>query len=188
MHNKSNLKCLGRGVDLEKQVLYYDEIETPVGTLSLLSNGKHALRIDYDDFTSNQEKWTKWTERYIGDVEFHQNSAPFKWIAEELQAYFLGEKKEFTFDFKLIGTSFQKQVWQALTDTIPFGETKSYKDIAVSIGNPKAVRAVGGAVNKNPFSIVVPCHRVIGTNGKMVGYGGGLDRKEYLLAFEKKNR
>src|SRR5699024_11610580 len=78
---------------------------SPVGTLSLLSNGKHALRIDYDDFTSNQEKWTKWTERYIGDVEFHQNSAPFKWIAEELQAYFLGEKKEFTFDFKLIGTS-----------------------------------------------------------------------------------
>src|SRR5699024_12395046 len=83
MHNKSNLKCLGRGVDLEKQVLYYDEIETPVGTLSLLSNGKHALRIDYDDFTSKQEKWTKWTESYIGNVEFLQTSSPFKLIADE---------------------------------------------------------------------------------------------------------
>jgi len=172
---------------LEKQALYYDEIETPIGTLSLLSDGEHVLRIDYGDFASNQEKWTKWTERYIGNIEFNQYPTPFKRAEEELQAYFSGDKKEFTFDFKLIGTSFQKQVWKAL-DTIPFGETKSYKDIAVLIGNPKAVRAIGGAVNKNPFSIVVPCHRVIGTNGKMVGYGGGLDKKEYLLIFEKENK
>ena len=83
----------------------------------------------------------------------------------------------------LKGTDFQKQVWQALLK-IPFGETRSYKQIAEAIGNPKAVRAVGMANNKNPLLIVVPCHRVIGTNGKLVGYAVGLDKKEYLLRLE----
>lgn len=78
-------------------------------------------------------------------------------------------------------------MWKALTD-IPYGETRSYKDIAVAIGNPMAVRAVGGANNKNPFSIVVPCHRVIGRDGKLVGYGGGLEIKRFLLRLEASNK
>jgi len=85
---------------------------------------------------------------------------------------------------KLYGTPFQKQVWEALMDTIPYGKTRTYKEIAVEIGKEKAVRAVGGAVNKNPISIIVPCHRVIGSNGKMVGYNGGISIKEYLLEME----
>jgi len=82
------------------------------------------------------------------------------------------------------GTVFQKQVWKALLE-IPYGETRSYKQIAEAIGNPKAVRAVGMANNRNPLLIVVPCHRVIGANGKLVGYGAGLDKKEFLLRLEK---
>lgn len=107
---------------------------------------------------------------------------------DQLDKYFDG--KLTVFDIPLIfsiGTEFQKSVWQALKD-IPFGETKSYKDIAVSIGNPKAVRAVGGANNKNPISIVIPCHRVIGNSGKLVGYASGLANKEWLLFHEKKYR
>ena len=97
--------------------------------------------------------------------------------------YLDGKRKVFDLPLSLKGTDFQKQVWQALRD-IPYGETRSYKQIAVAIGNPKAVRAVGMANNRNPLLIVVPCHRVIGTDGKMVGYAAGMDKKEFLLRLE----
>ena len=84
------------------------------------------------------------------------------------------------------GTEFQQKVWKALKD-IPYGKTKSYKDIAAAVGNEKACRAVGMANNRNPISIIIPCHRVIGKNGKLVGYGGGLEIKEYLLKLESDN-
>jgi len=103
---------------------------------------------------------------------------------EQLDQYFDGKLKEFTIPLDFVnGTDFQRSVWEAL-QSIPYGETRSYKDIAIKIGNPKAVRAVGGANNKNPIGIVVPCHRVIGSNGKLVGYAGGLDKKEMLLKLE----
>lgn len=105
--------------------------------------------------------------------------------AKEFTEYFRGERKEFTFSYKMYGTEFQKKVWDALTK-IPYGETCSYKDVAIAIGNPKACRAVGMANNRNPIMIAVPCHRVIGQNGKLVGYGGGLHLKEELLLLEKK--
>lgn len=105
--------------------------------------------------------------------------------AKQLEEYFKGERREFQLPLNPQGTAFQKQVWQALCQ-IPYGETRSYKDIAEMIGNPKACRAVGGANNKNPIMIVIPCHRVIGANGKLVGYGGGLNIKEYLLNIESK--
>lgn len=101
---------------------------------------------------------------------------------------YLNEKRtSFDFAYKLIGTEFEKKVWEQLL-SIPYGETRTYKEIATAIGNPKASRAVGMANNKNPITIVVPCHRVIGTNGKMVGYAGGLDMKKALLNLEKQNR
>lgn len=103
---------------------------------------------------------------------------------EQLDEYFKGERQQFTVPYLYEGTVFQKQVWQALT-TIPFGETASYKDIAQKIGNEKAVRAVGMTNSKNQISIIVPCHRVIGKNGKLTGYAGGLWRKEWLLKHEK---
>ena len=102
----------------------------------------------------------------------------------QLSEYLKGKRKTFDLPFKMRGTQFQLQVWNALLD-IPYGETRSYKQIAEAIGNPKAVRAVGMANNRNPLLIIVPCHRVIGKNGSLVGYGEGLEMKEFLLRLEK---
>lgn len=104
----------------------------------------------------------------------------------QLREYFEGRRKEFSLNLSFEGTEFQKQVWHALLQ-IPYGKTASYSEIAKMINNPKAVRAVGGANNKNPISIVIPCHRVIGANGNLTGYGGELWRKDFLLNLERKN-
>lgn len=106
--------------------------------------------------------------------------------ALQLTEYFSGKRKEFDLPLEPQGTEFRKKVWAALTE-IPYGETRSYKDIAERIGNPKACRAVGGANNKNPISIIIPCHRVVGADGSLVGYGGGLDKKTMLLELERNN-
>lgn len=102
----------------------------------------------------------------------------------QLQEYFEGRRKEFDLPLDLKGTEFQKRVWQALLE-IPWGETRSYSDIAAAAGNARAVRAVGMANHVNPAVIVVPCHRVIGKNGSLTGYGGGLERKQFLLNLER---
>ncbi len=107
-------------------------------------------------------------------------------LKKQLDEYFEGKRKYFDVEYKLIGTDFQKKVWLALTE-IPYGEVVSYKYIATKVGNDKASRAVGMANNKNPITIIIPCHRVIGSSGKLVGYAGGLDMKDGLLTFEKKN-
>lgn len=106
-------------------------------------------------------------------------------VYQQLLEYFDGKRKVFDFPYKMNGTEFQKKVWKALCH-IPYGETRTYKDIAVAVGNSKASRAVGMANNRNPITIAVPCHRVIGSNGKLVGYAGGVDMKEKLLEMEKK--
>ena len=108
-----------------------------------------------------------------------------KKTAGQLDEYFKGKRKIFDLPLSLHGTGFQKAVWKKL-QKIPFGRTRSYKDIAVMIGNPKASRAVGMAANRNPVSIIVPCHRMLGSNGSLTGYAGGLHIKEYLLNLEKK--
>lgn len=105
----------------------------------------------------------------------------------ELEEYFDGKRKEFDLPLKQEGTEFQKKVWNALSK-IPYGETRTYKEIAKMIGNEKASRAVGMANNKNNIPIIIPCHRVIGSNGKLVGYALGLDMKQYLLDLEIKNK
>ena len=99
--------------------------------------------------------------------------------------YLEGKRKVFDFPYEFHGTEFQKKVWKKLCD-IPYGETRTYKDIAIAIGNPKACRAVGMSNNKNPITIAVPCHRVIGANGKLVGYAGGIEMKKKLLEIEEK--
>lgn len=106
---------------------------------------------------------------------------------KQLSEYLDGKRKEFDLPLQMEGTHFQKQVWDALVK-IPYGQTRSYKDIAQMIGNPKAVRAVGMANNKNPIAIVVPCHRVIGSSGKLVGYAASLDKKRWLLEMEKRGK
>lgn len=102
---------------------------------------------------------------------------------QELGEYFEGKRKSFDLPLRLHGTEFQKKVWEALRQ-IPYGETRSYQDIARIVGNPVACRAVGGANHRNPVLILVPCHRVIGSNGTLTGYGGGLEMKQYLLELE----
>jgi methylated-DNA-[protein]-cysteine S-methyltransferase len=118
------------------------------------------------------------------DVEIVENDL-IKEAFQQLDDYLSGNLKEFSLPLATCGTEFMLKTWQALRD-IPYGETASYKDIAVKIGNPKAVRAVGMANNRNPIPIFIPCHRVIGANGKLVGYGGGMELKEKLLEIEKK--
>ena len=105
----------------------------------------------------------------------------------QVEKYFSGNLKNFTVPIEMIGTEFQKKVWNALCN-IPYGETHSYKEVAQAVGNEKASRAVGMANNRNTIGIIVPCHRVIGSSGKMVGYAGGIDIKEKLLEIEKNNK
>lgn len=113
-----------------------------------------------------------------------QETDLLKDAARQLQEYFAGKRCEFTVPICGKGTDFQQRVWKALRD-IPYGETRTYGQIAAAIGNPKASRAVGGACNKNPIIIIVPCHRVIGADGGLVGFGCGLDLKEQLLEIER---
>lgn len=114
-----------------------------------------------------------------------ENDALKKEIKRQFDLYFLGELKSFDLPVSASGTDFMKNVWDSLKE-IPYGERISYKELAERVGNPKASRAVGGACNKNPIPFIIPCHRVIGTSGKLVGYAGGLDMKRKLLELEKK--
>lgn len=122
-------------------------------------------------------------------VEFCDDLGDFKidnenLIQKQFTEYEKGIRKVFDLPLNLKGTEFQKKVWNALLE-IPYGETRSYQEIAIQIGNPKAVRAVGGACNRNPIGIIVPCHRVVGKNGSLTGYAGGLEYKKLLLEKEK---
>lgn len=121
---------------------------------------------------------------FVDDVSEEKVDKKHRTIYHEILEFLDGKRKEFTFDIEPEGTDFQKKVWKALRD-IPYGETRTYKDIAIKIGNEKACRAVGLANNKNPIVLAIPCHRVIGSNGKLVGFGGGLDVKQQLLNLEK---
>ncbi|MFF7593750.1 methylated-DNA--[protein]-cysteine S-methyltransferase [Streptomyces mirabilis] len=112
-----------------------------------------------------------------------RDDTPFGEVTHQLKAYFEGELKEFTLELRMSGTPFQRSVWDQLR-RIPYGETRSYGELAEALGNAGASRAVGLANGKNPIGIIVPCHRVVGANGSLTGYGGGLDRKQRLLDFE----
>ncbi len=114
------------------------------------------------------------------------DDGPFREARRQLEAYFEGELREFTLELAPEGTLFRQKVWRALLD-IPYGATESYGALALRIGLPQAARAVGLANGRNPISIVVPCHRVIGKSGALVGYGGGLERKQWLLAHEQRH-
>jgi methylated-DNA-[protein]-cysteine S-methyltransferase len=122
-------------------------------------------------------------EKVMADTEDTEFPEVLQAGLEQLDEYFRGKRSQFALSLELDGTVFQKKVWHQLL-SIPFGKTASYLEIALAIGNRNAVRAVGAANGKNPISIIVPCHRVIGNNGKLTGYGGGLWRKEWLLKHE----
>ena len=154
---------------------YYQLYDSPTGELLLLSNGValtalHMTAGKYVPTTSSD--WVR-----------DERLPIFAQTKRELDAYFLGKLRAFTMPLAPLGTDFQKRAWLALTK-IPYGETRSYGQQAHSIGSPAAVRAIGSANGKNPIGIIVPCHRVIGANGSLTGYAGGLHNKEFLLKLE----
>ena len=151
----------------------YRTVSSPVGTLTLAGVGSALMHLRMTGQTHEPDRsaWAPAEPDAFGDV------------AEQLTAYFAGALTEFSVDVRLVGTPFQRRVWEALR-AIPYGETRSYGQVAAQIGVPAAARAVGLANARNPIAIIVPCHRVIGSGGRLTGYGGGLDRKRALLAVE----
>ncbi|CRF28599.1 methylated-DNA--protein-cysteine methyltransferase [Mycobacterium tuberculosis] len=163
--------------------IIYDEMESPIGPLTLGWSDKGLCSIEFGTFVEAENKLKAWSRRRYGTEKWEQAPESPAEAARQLRDYFAGALHSFDLPLDLQGTSFQLKVWEALAE-IPFGSTRSYKDIAERIGSPQAVRAVGGANNGNPVPIIIPCHRVIGANGTMVGYGGGLDIKTFLLQHE----
>ena len=154
---------------------FFKIMPSPVGKLKLVARNKGLVAILWENDNPKRVKLTELKEEI---------KHPLLMAAEEqLQNYFAKKLSKFSLPLDMHGTLFQQAVWQALL-TIPFGETRSYAQIAIQIGNPKAVRAVGAANGKNPLSIIVPCHRVIGSNGSLTGFAGGLEIKTILLNLE----
>ncbi len=153
--------------------MHYTYYDSPVGKL-LLAGDDAGLRIL--SFPEGHKK-------RVHSDDWAESTALFAAAIEQLRAYFDGELTVFSLDLAPVGTAFQCAVWQAL-QTIPYGETRSYGEIARQIDKPKAVRAVGAANGSNPLPIIVPCHRVIGHNGRLTGFGGGLPTKHFLLNLE----
>ena len=158
--------------------MYYDFFETSlIGTLTLVGDEVGLRHIDFEK------------EKYPVTIEDQWRKAPdfFLTVKAQLRAYFKRELKQFGIPLAPVGTPFQLKVWQALR-AIPYGDLVSYKTIAQATGDPKAVRAVGGAIGKNPIPIIIPCHRVIGSDGSLTGFGGGLETKKRLIDLERPSR
>jgi len=153
----------------------YVIVDSPIGCL-LLQTDAVSLTGLYMDVPGRPI-------RGMNDRQEDANAGPLPEAVRQLEEFFAGKRREFDLPLRLNGTPFQQRVWRALTE-IPYGETWSYGELAKRIGNPNASRAVGLANGRNPVSIVVPCHRVIGADGSLTGYGGGLPRKQWLLAHE----
>ena len=144
-------------------------IKVSAGIIKIIFSEEYVLSVSFSDIIKENDKGSEVLDKAL----------------KQMNEYFSGERKKFDLPLYFEGTEFQKSVWNELRK-IPYGTTVSYKDIAEGINNEKAVRAVGNANNKNKIMIIVPCHRVIGKNGKLVGFAGGLDKKEFLLEHEKK--
>jgi len=155
--------------------IYYQKTTSPIGSIFIAADKNFLRAITFD---RNEEKIRATLSRFR-----HERNAIIKQTQTQLQEYFSGKRTEFDLPIAFTGTPFQNQTWRALL-TIPYGETRSYSEQALLIGNPKAVRAVGRTNGLNPIGIVVPCHRVIGKSGKLTGYAGGLDKKIFLLNLE----
>lgn len=143
-------------------------LKTPIGLLAVVATDQFVISVDF------------FIKRRVS-----QTNKISKQAAKELSEYFLKKRKKFSVPIFYTGTAWQNKVWQKLA-SIPYGTVVSYQDLATAVGKPKASRAVGQAVNRNPMAIILPCHRVVGSRGDLVGYAGGLKKKEFLLNFEQK--
>ena len=156
--------------------LAFMEMPSPVGILKLVATENALVAVLWENENPKRVRLAELIEQVNHPILLETQ--------KQLREYFAGTRQQFDLPLDFEGTVFQKKVWQALL-SIPFGETRSYRDIAAQVGNIKAVRAVGAANGKNPISIIAPCHRVVGVNGKLVGFAGGLNNKEILLGLEK---
>jgi methylated-DNA-[protein]-cysteine S-methyltransferase len=157
-------------LELDETPFFAAYYKSPIGLISVLSDDENVRAVSFGYLPGYEKDNPILSETIV-----------------QLTEYFAGERKIFTVPFKTNGTLFQEKVWYQLLQ-IPYGETRSYADIAFEIDNPKAFRAVGMANNRNPIGIIIPCHRVIGKNGSLVGYAGGLQYKQKLLDFERRYR
>lgn len=158
------------------ETVYCSTMQTPVGPITVCCSEKGLLRLERRPVA----KGKGWAARF----EFVESREKTRQAVQEIEEYFAGKRREFTVPLDLRGTEFQRKVWAAL-QRIPYGETRSYGDIAREIGKPRAFRAVGMANHWNPVSIIVPCHRVVASGGGLCGYGGGLPMKQFLLDLER---
>lgn len=157
--------------------LVYKHLKSPVGNLKLIADGRSLVAVLWENDRPGRVR--------LGVMVRDDEHPILVRASRQLAEYFAGERTAFDLPLEPAGTVFQKKVWQALT-RIPFAKTASYRELAGAIGSPKACRAVGAANGRNPLSIVVPCHRVIGSRGKLTGFAGGLETKAKLLAHEAK--
>jgi O-6-methylguanine DNA methyltransferase len=157
------------------ETLFYFCTPSPVGHLFLAASTKGLVRLEFE---------ARLQKLHADSIELRESKPDLAPYLRELDDYFAGERREFSLPLDLRGTAFQLACWRALLE-IPYGETRSYRDIAQAIGHPHACRAVGMSNNRNPIAIVVPCHRVIASSGSLCGYGGGLDIKRKLLDLEQ---
>jgi len=155
--------------------LFYKEVESPVGKLKLVASSNALVAVLWEQERPDRVR--------LAALKLDTQQPILLEAERQLSEYFSGTRTEFDLPLELNGSEFQKKVWRALRE-IPFGQTRSYLDLAKTVGSAKAVRAVGAANGKNPLSIVVPCHRVVGANGSLTGFAGGLDVKAKLLALE----
>ncbi len=154
---------------------YFTHFDSPLGTMLAIASENAITDLHIES--------GKYVPKLNDDWVDSPKLPVFLQLRQELGEYFAGKRKSFDVKLAPEGTEFQRAAWKALTK-IPFGQTRSYGEQAAAIGNPKAVRAIGAANGRNPIAIVVPCHRVIGANGTLMGYAGGLDKKEFLLKLE----
>ncbi len=160
--------------------MYINIYKSPIGLLEIATTEKGLCYINFvEDKKSNAKQYDETKDNFLSE----ESIRVYNEVINQLDEYFNGERKEFDIDLVLDGTEFQSRVWNELNN-IPYGEIRSYKDIAEAIDSPKGYRAVGNANNKNKIPIIIPCHRVVGSNGKLVGYAGGMWRKEWLLNHE----
>ena len=155
--------------------LSYKFVDSPIGKLKLVASDRGLVGILWENDKPRRVR--------LEELAENPNQSILLETEKQLKEYFAGERKEFEVPLDMRGTSFQKKVWEALL-AIPFGETRTYGQLANQLGNPKATRAVGAANGRNPVAIIAPCHRVIGFSGKLTGFAGGLEAKAHLLTLE----
>src|SRR6202045_2323449 len=168
------------------EILHCSKMDSTIGPLFLAASSQGLVALEFDARASGQQS-IRPNPRHLREekrgLTFEDSATLTRHYVNELDEYFAGKRREFTFPLDLRGTDFQLACWRALL-SIPYGETRSYADIARAVGKPNAFRAVGMANNRNPMAIVVPCHRVIASDGGLCGYGGGLEVKRKLLELE----